>query len=119
MKKITIFLIFLIALCVGVIIEGVSSGWLLARNSSVVYAPRYIADVDYSTITVVTDEIININTASVSELSLLKGISQGYAKRIIKYRETSGRFEVIEDIMKVPGIGEKKFMEIKDKIKVE
>lgn len=62
---------------------------------------------------------ININTASASELTLLSGIGEGRAAGIIKYREENGDFSRIEDIMKVSGIGEKTFEEIKDRITAE
>ena len=50
---------------------------------------------------------ININSASVEELTELKGIGPAYAQRIIEYREKHGSFEKPEDIMKVQGIGPK------------
>ena len=61
---------------------------------------------------------VNINTASVEELSTLKGIGEKTAKRIIEYRKKEGPFKTSEDIMKVKGIGEKKFKGIKDHITV-
>lgn len=62
-------------------------------------------------------EFININTATKEELMSLPGIGDKTADKIIEYREGSP-FEVIEDIMEVPTIGEKKFDELKDKISV-
>lgn len=65
------------------------------------------------------DGKININTASLTQLELLEGIGPEKAKRIIRYREEHGPFEVIEDIMKIDGIGKKTFEKIKDSITVE
>ena len=59
---------------------------------------------------------ININTADKDELSELKGIGEKMSARIIKYREEKGDFNQKEDIMKVQGIGEGIFEEIKDDI---
>ncbi len=59
---------------------------------------------------------VNINSASIIELSSLPGIGQVLAQRIIEYRRTHGRFEDKKDLMKVPGIGEKRFAEIEDLI---
>ena len=61
---------------------------------------------------------ININTAAAEELVSLSGIGEGRAADIIAYREENGAFSRIEDIMKVSGIGEKTFEEIKERITV-
>lgn len=61
---------------------------------------------------------VNINTADIYTLMHLEGIGETYAQRIIDYREINGPFEKIEDIMNVPGIGEKRFEAIKDLITV-
>ena len=60
---------------------------------------------------------ININTADEVELMMLKGIGEAKAKAIIEHREAQS-FETIEDIMKVSGIGEKTFENIRDRITV-
>jgi competence protein ComEA len=61
--------------------------------------------------------LININTASLEELLSLPGIGESKAKAIIEYRKEN-RFEVIEDIMKVSGIGQSVFDKIKENITV-
>ncbi|WP_405728907.1 ComEA family DNA-binding protein [Anaerotignum sp.] len=63
-------------------------------------------------------EKININTATAEELISLSGIGEGRAADIIAYREENGTFGRIEDMMRVPGIGEKTFEEIKERITV-
>lgn len=65
-----------------------------------------------------TSKLININTASEIELRQLSGIGEVIAKEIIRYRETKGYFKKIEDIKKVPGIGEGKFENICKEISV-
>lgn len=62
---------------------------------------------------------VNINTASVSELTTLPGIGEVKAKAIIEYRVANGGFKSIEEIMEVKGIGEKTFLKIKDLIYIE
>ena len=63
--------------------------------------------------------LVNINTASQAELESLSGIGPVLAQRIIAYRDESGPFEAIEDIMRVPGIAEGYFARIRDYITVE
>ncbi len=59
---------------------------------------------------------IDLNKATVQDLVRLKGIGETYAEKIIEYREKNGKFEKIEDLMNVKGIGQKKFDSIKDLI---
>ncbi len=61
---------------------------------------------------------ININTATQAELESLPRIGPKVAQRIIDYRAQNGNFKRVEDIMKVKGIGEKIFAQIKDLITV-
>lgn len=62
--------------------------------------------------------LVNINTASQSQLEGLPEIGTVKAQSIIAYRETYGPFLKIEDIQKVEGIGEVIFLKIKDLITV-
>lgn len=59
---------------------------------------------------------ININTASREELLQIPGIGASRAEEIIRYREKSGGFSRIEDIMNVSGIKEGLFEKMKDYI---
>jgi len=61
---------------------------------------------------------ININRASASDLDSLDGIGPVIAKRIIAYRTTNGPFIALEDLLKVSGIGDAKFAQFKEKIRV-
>lgn len=61
---------------------------------------------------------ININTASVAELEGLPGIGAAKAEAIVKYREENGKFQKVEDIVLVKGIGEKLFEKISGEIEV-
>lgn len=67
----------------------------------------------------IKDGKININTADVETLSKLYGIDEKFGQRIVDYRAEHGRYETIEEIMKVPGIGDGMFGRIKDNITVE
>ncbi len=61
---------------------------------------------------------VNLNTATVAELDTLPGIGPTTAARIIEFRSKNGAFKKPEDVMAVKGIGEKKFLKLKDKITV-
>ena len=64
-------------------------------------------------------EMVNINTAEMSELMMLPGIGEVRAKAIIEYRQSAGEFEKIEDIMNVKGIKTGIFSKIKSLICVK
>ena len=65
-----------------------------------------------------TIPIMNINTASLSDLDLLPGIGETYAQRIIDYRNSHGGFKTIEEIKNVKGIGDATFDKMKPYIVV-
>lgn len=61
---------------------------------------------------------LNINRASVSQLSALDGIGDTLAQRIVDYRDKNGDFKSTRDILNVKGIGETKYNKFKDYITV-
>lgn len=61
---------------------------------------------------------VNINTATQTELETLPGIGPSIASKIVSYRKENGKFKSIEEIKKVSGIGESKYANIKELIKV-
>ena len=60
--------------------------------------------------------LVNINTAGSSELETLPGVGPSTAQAIIDDRTQNGAFSSVDDLMRVSGIGEKKFEKIKGKI---
>ncbi|MGI6752487.1 MAG: helix-hairpin-helix domain-containing protein [Anaerovoracaceae bacterium] len=62
---------------------------------------------------------ININSANSDELQRLTGVGPSTADKILQYRKEYGKFNKIEDLMNISGIGEKTFQKLKDKICVE
>lgn len=52
--------------------------------------------------------LVNINTATKTDLMRLPGIGPAYAERIISYRQDNGPFQSVGDLRKVKGIGVKK-----------
>jgi competence protein ComEA len=61
---------------------------------------------------------IMINRATIKEFESLDGIGPVLANRIVDYRKTHGPFTAIEDLLKVPGIGQSKFAQFKEKLRV-
>ncbi len=59
-----------------------------------------------------SEDLVNINTASLDELDTLPGIGPTTAQKIIDYRDENGPFSTIEDIMNVSGIGPATFEDI-------
>jgi competence protein ComEA len=60
-----------------------------------------------------TGATINLNSATVEELEGLPGIGPKTAQLIVEYRQKSGGFKKIEELMNVKGIGEKSFLKLK------
>lgn len=109
-------LAFIIALLTGLLIRELSiTKFAIVKTTEARRGTNNIVAEE----TDVQGDKININTASKSLLKSINGIGDKLAERIIKYREENGKFETIEDIMKINGIGDSKFEDIKDYITVE
>jgi competence protein ComEA len=52
-----------------------------------------------------TREKVNINSASVKELTALEGVGPKLAEKIVQYRDAHGPFKKAEDLRKVEGVG--------------
>jgi competence protein ComEA len=63
--------------------------------------------------------VVNINSAGQGELERLPGIGPSLAKKILDFRQKNGQFKTPNDLMAVPGIGEKKFEQLKSMITVK
>lgn len=63
------------------------------------------------------DGLILLNTASASELERLPGVGPVLAERIVSFRDQNGRFDVVEDLLEVPGIGEAKLAALRDLVR--
>lgn len=63
-------------------------------------------------------ERIDLNAATSVELETLPGVGPRTAERILEYRREHGRFERIEDLMDVRGIGERTFLRLRPLVTV-
>ncbi|MGQ9513360.1 ComEA family DNA-binding protein [Thermodesulfitimonas sp.] len=61
---------------------------------------------------------ININTADTAALETLPGVGPALAQRIVTYRQTHGPFTTVEDLLNVPGVGEKKLAQLKEYVTI-
>lgn len=60
--------------------------------------------------------LVNINTASAAELEALPGVGPSTAQAIVDERASNGPFATPDDLMRVSGIGEKKYAKLQGKI---
>ena len=61
---------------------------------------------------------VMINRATVKDFESLDGIGPVLANRIVSYRKINGPFAAVEDLLRVPGIGQSKFAQFKEKLRV-
>lgn len=65
-----------------------------------------------------TDGVVNLNTADQAALETLPRIGPALAQRIIDWRDENGRFRAVDDLLAVPGIGEKLLAGMREKVRV-
>ena len=82
--------------------------WLSKRMIDIEHAPQRQADFR-----------VNLNTTAWPELTVLPGISETYARRIVEYRDQNGAFHDLEDLAKVRGIGRKTLNRIRPFVYIE
>jgi len=63
--------------------------------------------------------VLNLNTATLVELEALPGVGPVLARRIVEFREKKGGFRRVEELLVIPGISERKWRLIKDKVEVK
>jgi competence protein ComEA len=61
---------------------------------------------------------VNINTANLATFANIKGLGEKKAEAIINYRNKNGNFNSVDDLLKVPGIGEKLLAKFKEQLTV-
>lgn len=71
------------------------------------------SDRSSSPVTITTSTLVNVNSASVSELDDLPGVGPATAQAIVDTRATKGPFAAAEDLLDVPGIGPAKLAQIR------
>lgn len=61
---------------------------------------------------------LNLNVATAADLEKLPGIGAAMATRILEYRQKSGGFKKVEELMNIQGIGERNFLKLKPLVTV-
>ena len=61
--------------------------------------------VSFLIVNLIENKKININTANITQLMTLPGIGEVKAGAIIRYRQEHGRFQNIDEVLLVNGIG--------------
>jgi competence protein ComEA len=61
---------------------------------------------------------VNINTATVSQLTELPGVGEKLAARIVEFRQKQGPFKSTQELMNVKGIGEKNLQKLQQYLTV-
>lgn len=92
---------FIAAGLVAVIALGMSSGLATAAQKQAAPAAK-----------------VNINSATVAQLSELPGVGEKLAARIVEYRQKQGAFKSTQELMNVKGIGEKNLQKLQPHLSV-
>lgn len=61
---------------------------------------------------------VNLNTATLDELTMLPGVGKKKAAAIIEYRTKNGNFKSVDDLTKVKGVGTKMLAKLKSRLNV-
>ena len=62
--------------------------------------------------------VIDLNTATPEQLEQLPGVGEVLARRIVEYRDKNGGFRNVEQLREVSGIGDRKYAEMREKVRV-
>ena len=63
--------------------------------------------------------VLNLNTATLAELETLPGVGPVLAQRIVDFRKKKGGFRRVEELLVIPGISEKKWKIIRERVEVK
>lgn len=97
----------------GAGVEAINLAATLADGDQVVVpGPSQAPSVDPA-----QDGPLSLNRATAGQLQDLPGVGPVLAQRIVDHRDANGRFETVEDLLEVPGIGEAKLAGLRDLVR--
>jgi competence protein ComEA len=110
----------------GGVRTGASAGGLnLARKLAdgeqiIVGAPGGSAPTTFPATTPMSGagEVLDLNAATPGQLEMLPGVGQVLAGRIVEFRQSHAGFQSVDQLRDVTGIGERKFAELREKVRV-
>jgi len=97
-------------------IEALNRAALVADGQKIV-VPKVRENSEFAEV-IIDDGKVSINQGSLQELISLPGIGEQKGQAIIDYRQKNGGFSVLEDLCKVPGIGQATYERLMEKIKL-
>ncbi|WP_326828584.1 ComEA family DNA-binding protein [Streptosporangium sp. NBC_01810] len=87
-------------------------GEQIVVGSAVAAAPALVDPADPAT------AAVDLNTATAEQLDRLPGVGEVLARRITEYRAAHGGFRTVEQLRDVSGIGDRKYAEMRDRVRV-
>ena len=78
------------------------------RKRSAVFIAACLLVAGASTL-LAAEGVVNINTAGEAQLMLLPRVGPSLAKKIVEYRQTNGEFKAEDELVLVPGIGDRTY----------
>ncbi|MCA9196454.1 MAG: helix-hairpin-helix domain-containing protein [Planctomycetales bacterium] len=97
---------FLLVICFVLVTAVLANAWLAWQQHG------RLIDIDEQAPSAPLSIAIDLNSANWPELTLLPGISEVYAKRIVEYRQQHGQFHDHSDLLNIRGIGQRKLEKI-------
>ncbi len=61
---------------------------------------------------------VDLNTATAEQLDTLPGVGPSTAQAILEYRQQHGRFQSVDELLDVRGIGDAKLAQLRDRVRV-
>ena len=77
------------------------AGWLVILTLAASAAPAVLAQAPAAKSESKAETVVNLNTATAADLESLPGIGKSTAQRILEYRQKSGGFKKVEDLLEI------------------